>query len=179
MIRLTRSLACEIKKHTSKSTTGSPKHSGIPCAMVYDLLRALSGDRALLSPSPVRCVASSPVNASVEASRPHGFAVRAGAVRLATPTRPSHPAPNVRDDRDTPLLIGAGRGGLLKVICPTAQAEFWACSLQASLLQDLLQNVAEYDGLTGLQISEPGSSGELLDRAIRFKVRQRLVDGID
>jgi hypothetical protein len=25
-------------------------------------------------------------------------------VRLAIPPRPSHPAPNVRDDRDTPLL---------------------------------------------------------------------------
>ena len=47
VIRLTRSLVCESRKHTSKYTTGSPKHPGIPCATVYDLLRALSGDRAL------------------------------------------------------------------------------------------------------------------------------------
>ena len=43
------------KKRTSKYTTGSPEHSGIPCATVYGLLRALSGDRALLSPSPAQC----------------------------------------------------------------------------------------------------------------------------
>src|SRR5438445_2707265 len=29
-------------------------------------------------------------------------------VRLATPKRPPHPAPNVRDDREAPLLIEAG-----------------------------------------------------------------------
>ncbi|MGC1554310.1 MAG: hypothetical protein WA806_16165, partial [Bradyrhizobium sp.] len=34
-----------------------------------------------------------------------------GVVRLATPPRPPHPAPNVRDDRDTPLFSGAGRAG--------------------------------------------------------------------
>jgi hypothetical protein len=32
-----RSLACETKKHTSIVTTGSPKRSGIPCAMVLRL----------------------------------------------------------------------------------------------------------------------------------------------
>jgi hypothetical protein len=31
--RLTRSSACKNKKHADKSTTGSPKQSGIPCAM--------------------------------------------------------------------------------------------------------------------------------------------------
>src|SRR5579872_6285881 len=30
----TRSLACEINKHTSKFTTGSPETPGLPCAMV-------------------------------------------------------------------------------------------------------------------------------------------------
>jgi hypothetical protein len=43
------------------------------------------------------------LDASVEASGPHDFAVRESAIRLMTPPRPSHPAPNVRDDRDTPL----------------------------------------------------------------------------
>ena len=37
--------------------------------------------------------------------------------------RPSHPALNVRDDREAPLLSEAGRGEVLKMICPTAQAE--------------------------------------------------------
>ena len=48
---LARSLVRKSKKHTSKYTTGSPKRSGIPCAMVYGFLRALPGDRAFLSPS--------------------------------------------------------------------------------------------------------------------------------
>jgi len=39
------------------------------------------------------------------------------------PRRPSHPALNVRDDREAPLLSEAGRGEVLKMICPTGQAE--------------------------------------------------------
>jgi hypothetical protein len=35
---------------------------------------------------------------SVGRSGPHDFAVRTGRARLALPSRPSHPAPNVRDD---------------------------------------------------------------------------------
>jgi hypothetical protein len=49
-----------------------------------------------------------------------------GIVRLAIPPRPSHPAPNVRDDRETPLLEERGTGELVDLICPSAQAEyFW------------------------------------------------------
>jgi len=36
--------------------------------------------------------------------------------------RPSHPAPNVRGDRDTPLSIGRETRGKLPVICPSSQA---------------------------------------------------------
>ena len=40
----TRSLACKMKKHTSKSTTGSPVHAGFPRAIGFNgLLRALPG----------------------------------------------------------------------------------------------------------------------------------------
>jgi hypothetical protein len=38
----TRSLACELKKHTSVVTTGTPKHSGIPRAMVLTAYFVLS-----------------------------------------------------------------------------------------------------------------------------------------
>ena len=49
----TRSLVCETKKHTSKVTTGIAGSTGIPCASGFNgFLRALSGDRAFLSPSP-------------------------------------------------------------------------------------------------------------------------------
>jgi hypothetical protein len=63
---------------------------------------------------------------SVGRSGPHDFAARSGRARLALPKRPSHPAPNVRDDRDTPLLIGRETRELKPVICPTAQVEITA-----------------------------------------------------
>jgi hypothetical protein len=44
------------------------------------------------------------LSASVGAPGPHAFAVRISIARLATPPRPPHPAPNVRDDREAPLL---------------------------------------------------------------------------
>jgi hypothetical protein len=50
-LRRTRSLACEMKKHTSKSTTGSPVAPAFPARRFYGFLRALLGDRALLPPS--------------------------------------------------------------------------------------------------------------------------------
>jgi len=65
-------------------------------------LRARPGDRALLSPSPARM--SHQLDISVGTSGPHDFAVRLQRIRLLRRKRPSHPAPNVRDDRDTPLL---------------------------------------------------------------------------
>src|ERR1035438_9025433 len=46
------------------------------------------------------------LDASVGASGPHDFAVRVSIARLASPKRPPHPAPNVRDDREAPLLWG-------------------------------------------------------------------------
>jgi hypothetical protein len=44
------------------------------------------------------------LSASVGAPGPHAFAVRTGIARLATLLRPPHPASNVRDDREAPLL---------------------------------------------------------------------------
>jgi hypothetical protein len=64
------------------------------------------------------------LDASVGASGPHDFAVRASAARLAPLPRPPHPAPNVRDDAYAPL-IEAGRGELVEMICPTAKAKYF------------------------------------------------------
>src|SRR6202011_2533892 len=101
--------------------------------------RALPGDRALLPPSPANMECPHPVgptrlrklDASVGASGPHDFAVRDCISRLravdrsripenppcdplarSTLPRPPHPAPNVRDDHDTPL----SRAGMARVI---------------------------------------------------------------
>jgi hypothetical protein len=52
----------------------------------------------------VACGSLHRLDASVGASGPHGFAVRNSAARLASLPRPPHPAPNVRDDREAPLL---------------------------------------------------------------------------
>jgi hypothetical protein len=53
-------------------------------------------------------LASQELDASVGASGPHDFAVRKTPLVRAKiapgDLRPSHPLPNVRDDRDTPLL---------------------------------------------------------------------------
>ena len=58
-------------------------------------------------------LASQELDTSVGASEPHDFSVRfAGAPVLRTEKRPSHPAPNVRDDREAPLFVRAGRCSL-------------------------------------------------------------------
>jgi hypothetical protein len=33
---------------------------------------------------------------------------------------------NVRDDREAPLFVGAGRREALKMICPTAKAKYFS-----------------------------------------------------
>src|SRR5579872_1864616 len=58
----------------------------------------------LLSPSPARrdgraVIANRQLDASVEASGPHDFAVRDQRTRLLRLSRPPLPAPNVGDDR--------------------------------------------------------------------------------
>jgi hypothetical protein len=53
-----------------------------------------------------RQVTTCQLDASVEASGPHDFAVRISTVRQPCYQRPPHPMPNVRDDRETPLCVG-------------------------------------------------------------------------
>jgi hypothetical protein len=81
----------ERKKGTRVSQV-TPETPGIPRAMVYGLLRALPGDRAFLPPSSAK-VAFRKLDASVEASGPHDFAVRFSAVRQRRYRRPPHPVP--------------------------------------------------------------------------------------
>jgi len=90
------------KKRTSVVTTGSPNIPAFP-ARWFTAYNALSLVTGLSCHHRLR-IATHRLDASVGASGPHGFAVRISTVRLAALTRPSHPALNVRDDRDTPLL---------------------------------------------------------------------------
>jgi hypothetical protein len=64
------------------------------------------------------------LDASVGASEPHDFAVRAGAVRLTAHPRPPHPAAHVRDDRETPLWFGTGWRGY-RLICVFGKSEYF------------------------------------------------------
>src|SRR5712664_2684215 len=76
------------------------------------VLRALLGDHAWLPPSPVRresvfttlAPASERQDHTTSPSAATSF-VRALFARLTLP-RPSHPVPNVRDDREPPLFSG-------------------------------------------------------------------------
>src|SRR6202022_3560460 len=52
-----------------------------------------------------------------------------------TPPRPSHPAPNVRDDRDTSLLWGETAESV-EVICPTGQAKYFLREGWTRILQN-------------------------------------------
>src|SRR2546429_5402495 len=73
----------QTKKRASVVTTGSPKQSDLPCAMVYGLFRALLGDRALLPPS----LADRSANLTPASGRQDHTALpsAAGALRLCAP----------------------------------------------------------------------------------------------
>jgi len=104
--RCTRGPVCKSSKqkaHTSIQV--QRKQSGLPCAMVLQLISCSPRrDLACLSPSFPRKLLLGNLTPAIGASGPHDFAVRFSAVRLAAPSRPSLPAPNVRGDRETPLL---------------------------------------------------------------------------
>ena len=123
--RRTHSLACEMEKTHELVTTGSPKVLSIPCAMVLTVSFVLSpvtglfchrrhADRGVSGPlGPT----SPPRNLTPASGRQdHTTSPSASAALVsAPPKRPPHPAPNVRDDRDTPLLRD-GMPGMLPVI---------------------------------------------------------------
>jgi hypothetical protein len=90
------------------------------------LLRALPGVRDFL----VTVIGAMPKHrrqfgASQGAPGPHDFAVRAQHRSSVDVRRPSHPAPNTRDDREAPLFSGTGRRGLIEMICPTGIAKYF------------------------------------------------------
>src|SRR5204862_5687601 len=101
--RCARSLACKIKKHTSIVTTVTPDTPGIPRAMVLMVSFVISPVIGLVCHRRNRsCLRS--LDASVEASGPHDFAVRVSTVR--TRCLRVHRIPSrVRDDRE-PRICG-------------------------------------------------------------------------
>jgi hypothetical protein len=139
--RCTRSPLCKGRKHRGRSHR-YPGTPGIPCAMVLTAYVVLSPVTGLFCHRRLRIWnvrarlgrhASAKLDASVGASGPHDFAVRDNisrpracdrsqifrpalqSIARSTLPRPPHPAPNVRDDHDTPLSR-AGMGKVLKMI---------------------------------------------------------------
>jgi hypothetical protein len=88
-------------------TTVAPDEPGIPAREWFTAYSALSLVTGLFCHHHSRNVIRK-LDASVGASGPHGFTVRKLAHSSMRRRRPPHPAPNVRDDRETPLLSGAG-----------------------------------------------------------------------
>jgi hypothetical protein len=99
--RCTRSLVCKVLVAHEVVATGPPEHPAFPHAMVltayfalspviglgcHRRLRGVSGPLGLTSPF-------RKLDASVEASGPHDFAVRSRCPRQKHRPRPPHPAP--------------------------------------------------------------------------------------
>jgi hypothetical protein len=56
---------------------------------------------------------------------PHDFAVRICTPRLRAQPRPPHPAPNVRDDRETPLCSRARDARIMDLIWAKREAKYF------------------------------------------------------
>ena len=82
-------------------TTGTPKHHDIPCATVLTAYSVLPGDRLFCHRR--RRNYFRQLDSSVAAPGPHDFAVRNQHRTSDDALRPSHPAPDTRDDREAPL----------------------------------------------------------------------------
>src|ERR1700694_3014546 len=101
------------KTHTSIQV--QRRQSGLPCAMVYGLFRALPGDRAFLPPSPALLSANLTPASGCQNHTASPSATTALVIRRH---RVHRIPPRVRDDRDTPLSSGE-TGGAIVMICPT------------------------------------------------------------
>jgi hypothetical protein len=75
------------KAHELKSPQVGRNDPAFPARWLYDLFRALSGDRAFLSPSSLRSISLlQELHVSVEALRPRGFVVREPAHSSCAPS---------------------------------------------------------------------------------------------
>jgi hypothetical protein len=80
----------------------------------------------------------------------------------ASLSRPPHPAPNVRDDREVPLLIEAGRREFVEMICPTGIMENfckedWTTQIRLNWLTKLELTHAIFRGLEAGERSRCGT----------------------
>jgi hypothetical protein len=95
-------------KSTQASHHRSAERSGIPCAMVLRFPSCSPRRPGLLSPSSAQCASIVADLISASGYQAHTTSPSAWRPSSRAQQRPSRPAPNVRDDRETPLLRGAG-----------------------------------------------------------------------
>jgi hypothetical protein len=90
-------------------TTGTPERSGFPRAVVLTVSFVLSQVIGLCCHLDRHDAEASMPKMPASRHQDHTTSPSAS-MRFVLPhrERPSHPASNVRDDRDTPLLVGAG-----------------------------------------------------------------------
>ena len=110
-------------KNARTSIQEQRRTSGLPCAMALRLIRGRPGDRLCLSPSPCEALASSRLDVSTGTSGPHDFTVRNSPFVFVL-LRPPLPAPRLRR-WPTPLWRDR-MAGVIKMICPTVQQEYFS-----------------------------------------------------
>jgi len=100
------------------------------------------------------------LDTSVGVSGPHDFAVRISAARLATPSRPSHPAPNVRDDAYAPL-VSARRGKESPISEKTKAKYFYAKDWTTQItLKCFMKSCFWRTQFCGIFVSQRGYRGQ-------------------
>jgi hypothetical protein len=112
------------KKAREQVTTGTPKQSGIPRAMVF------TGSFVLFLVIGLSCHHRQRNHSAnlISASRYRNHTTSPSAcsrIRLCVSPRPSHPAPTFRDDREAPLLIGHGMARGYRDDLPDGQSEIF------------------------------------------------------
>jgi len=105
-----------------------PNHPGIPCAMVLTLIARSPWEPGFLAPIAREIIIPRtwPQRREARTTRlrsPHRDRSSARQTRC-NPIRPSHPAPNVRDDREAPLLSECGTARIMPLIWGRRQGVF-------------------------------------------------------
>jgi hypothetical protein len=135
MLKRTRSLAWKMETR-EQVTTGSPKRSGLSCAMVLTVSFVLAPETGLYCLRPRRDAGvSGPPGRhrhiiakliSASGYQAHTTSPSASApLVLTAQRRPPHPAPNARDDRETPLRRG-GMAQACKDDLPDGRSEYFS-----------------------------------------------------
>src|SRR5260221_5806048 len=92
-------------KETHTSIQVQSEHPGVPAQWLYGLWRALLGERAFLSPSPVRSLLLTNLTPA-SGRRNHTLSPYASATLVSRSSCVHRIPPRVRDDREPPLLSG-------------------------------------------------------------------------